>query len=501
MKNLTIQNDFRPEVPQISHIFSNIDYKNFRETLIKIDEILTKGQLEDRFIESAIEQWMISEKKNALEFMDTKGYARLWKQLQFALRCNIARHLTGEPFRLFSLHLADSELYQWFTGIHHFTKRKSISKSALERFDKMFDEDEIAKILCQWQADFLTDPHKAETIGLTDSLEFNDLFLDSTCVKANIHFPVDWVLLRDAVRSLLSAIKTIRAQGLKHRMIDPAALMKQMNKLCIAMTHTRRQKDSNKKRKKILREMKTLNQCVKKHAERYRALLIKKREKTSWTEAQANQVIHRIDNILSQLPAAIKQAHERIIGERKLLSEEKILSLYDPDAHVIVRGKSGSEVEFGQGLMLAEQRNGLIVDWELYKDQPKSDSRLFQPLINRIKNVYGNIHSSTGDRGFDSESNREFLKEEKIYNGLCPRSPKQLQERIVEPRFLELQTRRSQTEGRIGIFKNVFLGKPLKSKGFLHRQMTVTWCVLTHNLWVIARKALSDERERLKQAA
>ena len=73
MKNLTIQNDFRPEVPQISHIFSNIDYKNFRETLIKIDEILTKAQLEDRFIESAIEQWMISEKKNALKLGNQIG--------------------------------------------------------------------------------------------------------------------------------------------------------------------------------------------------------------------------------------------------------------------------------------------------------------------------------------------------------------------------------------------------------------------------------------------
>ena len=52
---------------------------------------------------------------------------------------------------------------------------------------------------------------------------------------------------------------------------------------------------------------------------------------------------------------------------------------------------------------------------------------------------------------------------------------------------------------RIG--KNVFLGKPMRSKGFLNKQLNVSWCVLTHNLWVIARMALADERISLKKAA
>lgn len=50
-----------------------------------------------------------------------------------------------------------------------------------------------------------------------------------------------------------------------------------------------------------------------------------------------------------------------MIGERVISSEDKILSLYDKDAQVIVRGKAGNEVEFGQGLVLSEQSNGLIV--------------------------------------------------------------------------------------------------------------------------------------------
>jgi hypothetical protein len=33
---------------------------------------------------------------------------------------------------------------------------------------------------------------------------------------------------------------------------------------------------------------------------------------------------------------------------------------------VIVRGKAGAEVEFGNLLILGEQKDGLIIDWELF---------------------------------------------------------------------------------------------------------------------------------------
>jgi hypothetical protein len=56
------------------------------------------------------------------------------------------------------------------------------------------------------------------------------------------------------------------------------------------------------------------------------------------------------------LPRAQKQAHERIIGERKVANAEKILSLYEPDIQVLVRGNAGAEVEFGNKLLLAACR-------------------------------------------------------------------------------------------------------------------------------------------------
>jgi len=46
--------------------------------------------------------------------------------------------------------------------------------------------------------------------------------------------------------------------------------------------------------------------------------------------------------------------------------------------------------------------------------------------------------------------------------------------------------RRAQTEGRIGIFKNEFLGGPLLSKGIAGQDRQVGWAALTHNLWLLA---------------
>lgn len=87
-----------------------------------------------------------------------------------------------------------------------------------------------------------------------------------------------------------------------------------------------------------------------------------------------------------------------------------------------------------------------------------------------------------------------------IGNGLCPRNVNELAEKLNnEEGFRKGLKRRAATEGRIGIFKNVFLGRPLLAKGFGHRQLAVGWAVLTHNLWVVARMAEAEKKRKEDQ--
>lgn len=69
---------------------------------------------------------------------------------------------------------------------------------------------------------------------------------------------------------------------------------------------------------------------------------------------------------------------------------------------------------------------------------------------------------------------------------------------MTEARFVVMQRRRCQTEGRLAIFKNGFWGRPLRAKGFAHREMAVAWQVMTHNLCVRARL---DQKQELARAA
>jgi hypothetical protein len=310
------------------------------------------------------------------------------------------------------------------------------------------------------------------------------------------------VLLRDATRTLMKAVQLIRAQGLKHRMEEPQTFLTRINQLCIQMTHASRQADRQRHRKKTLRQMDRVVGTVRNHARRYRDLLQQHWSKTQWTQAQAQQVLRRMDQVLEQLPQARRQARQRILEGQPVADAEKILSLYEPDVHVIVRQKAGAEVEFGNTLLLAENPQGLILDWELFPDRAPADTALLPWTVGRLEKAYGpQLKALAADRGFDNEVNRVGLAQEDIYNAVCPRSPVRLRERSRSWKFKRLQRRRAQLEGRVSIVKNVFLKGRLRSKGFGHRALTVTWTVLVHNLWVLARMQLRAEDAQQKALA
>ncbi len=412
------------------------------------------------------------------------------------MRCTIAKELTGLSFRKLTCRLADSSLLQQFCFLDKYGIVKVPSKSTLERFEKMIPEElirDLIKELVMAAATKTDTSLMVQKLKLEKEISLADYYLDTTCVKANIHFPVDWVLLKDATRTIMKAIKLLRKRGLKHRMEDPSQFIKEMNKLCIKMTHARGAKDSKKKRKQIYRLMKKMIIKVENHGKRYKELLKMRWEETDLSEKEAFRIIYNLDNVLKQIPAAVHQAHERIIGERRIRNEDKILSLYDKNINVLVRKKAEAMVEFGNKLLLGEQVNGLIIDWYLYEDKTPSDTKLLSESLLRIQDTYNCFpDNASSDRGFYSKKNKKFLRDREINDYMCPKPVEELRVRLQDKTFCEHQTRRAQTEARIGIFKNSFLGKPLRSKGFDNRSLSVAWAVLTHNLWVLARMPIVD---------
>jgi hypothetical protein len=478
-------------------VLGPIEYREWKSQLERIHELLGLSRVEETFQRLSLAQrnqaeQRAAEKENRPFYqwspVEQESYQRLCSQ---ALRCNVARTLTGESLRDFGCRLAESGLLQWFCKLDRVGMVIRIpGKSALQRYSQWLPEAEMRKVIDTLLAAASDDKIEGEQpLELASALDLEAYFLDTTCVKLHIHFPVDWVLLRDAARTLMKATILIRKRNLKVRMEEPEEFLKRMNRLCMKMTHARRKKDAKRARKAVLREMKKLSKTIAAHAERHRDLLQEHWQETDLKEGEARQIIQRITTVLARLPQAIQQAHERIIGERQVKNAEKMLSLYEEHAAVYVRGKAGAEVEFGSQLLLGEAASGVIVDWELVGGNPRADTKMLGRSLDRMQQTSAGpaIRQVTGDRGFDSQANRALLEKDGIYNAICPKSPAELKKRMKDSEFVELQQRRSQTEARISIFKNGFLGSPLLSKGHENQSREVAWSVLAHNLWVIAR--------------
>jgi hypothetical protein len=500
VKMVTEQMELSRELPVVT---GNVDYEEFLGRLLEVDRLLRESGLENEFVQRQLTRWEAElreeAKKKGQRYREPgiESVVQMQKMYRRALRCNVARLLTEKAYRPFTCWMAHSSVLQWFCGIERVEVIRVPSKSTLERYDKLALEPEVRDLVNR-----LNGMAVNGQVGLEDRLDLEAYFSDATCVKAAIHFPVDWMLLRDGVRTLMKAIRVIRRHGQKHRMPEPETFLRQINRLCIEMAQSRRREDSQKRRKYVLRQMKRLSHIVMKHARRYRQNLAERWEsETDLKEGEVRQILKRLDGVLEQLPMAIRQAHERIIGGRQIKNVDKILSLYERDLHVIVRGKADAEVEFGNTLWLGEQTEGLIIDWELHKDQSPGDTKLFRSSMERIHGVFDRYpDSAVGDRGLWSEENDKWLEGSGVYSALCPRGVDALRERMKDKRFAELQTRRGQTEGRIGIMKNDFLGRPLRSKGFEHRELAVAWAVLAHNVWLLAGLRWDQEKERRKAA-
>ena len=98
----------------------------------------------------------------------------------------------------------------------------------------------------------------------------------------------------------------------------------------------------------------------------------------------------------------IAQTERRVHGET-VAASEKIVSLFEPHADIIVKG--GRDVQYGHKLNLTTGRSGLILDLVIEAGNP-ADSERFLPMLKRHIAFYGQAPRQTAaDGGFASRDN------------------------------------------------------------------------------------------------
>jgi IS5 family transposase len=165
-------------------------------------------------------------------------------------------------------------------------------------------------------------------------------------------------------------------------------------------------------------------------------------------------------------------------------SATRLVSLHDPDARPIRKGRLGKPVEFGYKAQIVDNADGVILDHNIEMGNPPDAPNTPQlaPAIERITRRTGHTpRAVTADRGYGEASVERDLREQ----GVLPRKSKPgAARREFEHRraFRDKVKWRTGSEGRINHIK--------RSYGWNRTELTSihgarTWCghgVFAHNL-------------------
>ena len=466
-----------------------------------IKELLKNNGFEKEVMEYFIK---CAEGKSPDKLLKYNQLEKIQKNARFILYAMVLRKYLRLSLREFHVMLAASPLYQEFCTLNKWTEVQIPSYQQIGLLENSLDPEFIRKLFNLLGNNVIFNKNKTKEIGFKQEFTLNNLYSDSTCIKANIHYPVDYVLFRDMIRTAMLKVEKMRKEGLKVRMpCEPSEFLSGINALCIEMTMSYRQKDSKKKRKATFRRMKRYLKValghVKSHLDKFKL----EWQNFGFSLLQATLIINALEDILSKHKEVVKIAHTRIINEKIVLSGDKILSIYEDDVHVITRNKDGVKVEFGNTLQIVEQSEGFIVDYDLLKDVSPGDAECGIQSLKKIVACYGGttINSIVADRGYDAAKFKKWLEDynashkTNIRYDVLPKKIDELREKMSDDSYKKKHKRRALSEAKIAHIKDI-AGNPMKQKTISNRQKHLGIAVFTHNLKKLAKMHRDENWEQ-----
>lgn len=111
------------------------------------------------------------------------------------------------------------------------------------------------------------------------------------------------------------------------------------------------------------------------------------------------RTLAEIDRVTGLLEQIVAQTRTRVAGAVPD-GATRVVSLHDPDARPIRKGRLGRPVEFGYKAQVADNPDGLVLDHSVVIGNPP-DAPMLVPAIERIKTRFGRApRAVTADRGY-----------------------------------------------------------------------------------------------------
>src|SRR5437764_30978 len=253
------------------------------------------------------------------------------------------------------------------------------------------------------------------------------LRLDATCVQTEIHHPTDSGLLVDSVRVLSRFVQ--RAKGLVKDQIShvqQACRSRLRSARQIAQTlhrQLRRKTEEKEAQQKELYQklIQTTEQMVRQSQQVMAAL-------AEQTGQQARRLLSQATEVLPLVKRVIAQTRSRVLAGKKVSSDQKMLSLFEPHTRAIPRHKGGALVEFGRQVVLDEVEGGIVTRYEIL-EHPHEHGQAIEAVQHHQKVFEHPPNLLTADRGVHSPETEATLTAAGVKRVAIPASGKLSEER------------------------------------------------------------------------
>ena len=142
------------------------------------------------------------------------------------------------------------------------------------------------------------------------------------------------------------------------------------------------------------------------------------RTKGSEAPGAARAAVAELERVADLVERIAAQTRTRVGGE-PVPGATRIVSLHDPDARPIVKGRLGRPVEFGYLAQVVDNRDGIVLDHGVHIGNPP-DAPLLAPAIERIKARFGRApRAVAADRGYGEAAVDDALD----VHSVCSESP------------------------------------------------------------------------------
>jgi transposase, IS5 family len=258
--------------------------------------------------------------------------------VEVILRMLLCKHLYQWSFKETEERVKDSLVLRWFCRVY---------------FERVPDETTLLRWLRTLRPETLhaLNDRVVELAVQAKVTSGRKLRLDATCVQTQIHHPTDSGLLVDSVRVLSRIVK--RAKGLVAHQVSYLqqtcrSRLRSARKTAQTLHRQLRRKGEEKEaeQKQLYQKLIEIAEQMVQQTTRVVGAL------SQQTERQAQRLLKEAQEMLPLVEQVIAQTRSRVLQGKKVPSDQKVLSLFEPHTRAIPRHKGGTLVEFGRHVIL-----------------------------------------------------------------------------------------------------------------------------------------------------